>query len=225
MRSCVNIRVMNIRDNEGGIVNILLIPLIMSTVLFVAALGFGVWSFMSRQDYKDNSDQKVAAAVEVTKKQVSSQKDNEFLEKEKFPLRSYQGPAEIGSLSLSYPKTWSAYLSQQDGNSFVANPDIVSGARDTLYALRVTVEDDPYDEVIRSYDKQIKDGKLKATAFTLDKLPDVVGIRFDGEVERDKPGVLVVLPLRDKTVKIACEIPDRAGDFNNIILPNISFIP
>ena len=221
-----NIRIMKIRNNEGGSLNVLLIPLILTTLFFLGALGFSFWAFMSRQDYKNNSDQKSAAAVEVAKKEVSSQKDNEFVEKEKYPLKSFNGPAELGSITLSYPKTWSGYISGGEAAPFfIFNPDVVSAGTETSYALRVTVESSPYNDVINNYDSQIQDGKLKATAYSLPKVSKVVGMRFDGEIEDGKPGSLVVIPLRDKTIKIGCEIPDRLGDFNKIILPNFSFTP
>ena len=205
---------MKIKNNEGGVINVLLVPLITATVLLVAMVGFGAWSFMSRQDYKNNSDQKVTAAVEVAKKQTATEKDNEFLEKEKFPLKNYTGPADLGSLQMSYPKIWSGYISDNDGKFFIFNPDIVTERNDPLNALRITIEDSPYSEVVTGYDSQVEDGAAKASIFALAKVPDAVGVRFDGEYEKGKNGVLVVLPMRDKTILIACEISDRIKDFN-----------
>lgn len=215
----------NIRVNEGGALNVLLIPLITSAVLLVAMIGFGTWAYMGRQDYKNNADQKIAAAVEVAKKQTATEKDNEFLEKEKYPLKTYSGPSDLGSLVLSYPKTWSGYVSNNDGKFFIFNPDIVTERDNPLNALRITIEDSPYSDVVTQYDGQVEDGKARAGIYALPKVPDAVGVRFDGEYEDDKSGALVVLPMRDKTILIACEIPDRLEDFNNIILPNISFKP
>src|SRR3989344_4524267 len=90
-------------------VNGWLIACIITTLLFIAFAGFFGWAYMSRQDYKDNVDQKIATAVEVAKKQTETAKDNEFLEKEKLPLQDYTGPSQYGSLNIKYPKTWSAY--------------------------------------------------------------------------------------------------------------------
>lgn len=221
----VTIRIMKIKSDQRGVTNVLLVPLIISAIFFVATLGFAVWAYTSRQDYKDNSDQKAAAAVEVAEKRVAAEKDNEFLEKEKFPLRSYKGPADLGSLSLSYPKTWSGLVSQENEKVFIFTPDVITEQRDQPYALRILIEDDSYDDVVTGFDSLVREGKLTAKVYSLPKLPDVVGLRFDGEIDEGKPGAAVILPLRDKTVRIMCEIPDRLGDFNNIILPNISFNP
>ncbi len=216
---------MKIRDKQAGEANFLLISLIFAAVLLLAALSFGLWAFMSRQDYKNNSDQKAAAAAEVASQQTAAQKDNEYLEKEKYPLKAYQGPSNLGSISMKYPKTWSGYISSADENSFIFNPDVINGADNTLYALKISVKEDQYSDTISQYDSQVQDGKLRAKAYSLPKVSSVIGVRFDGEIEDGKPGALVVLPLRDKTITIECQIPDRLKDFNKIILPNISFNP
>ncbi|HET7673841.1 MAG TPA: hypothetical protein VFK11_05015 [Candidatus Saccharimonadales bacterium] len=219
---------MKIRQSESGVVSGMFISLVTAVTLLVLTLGFAGWAFVSRQDYKNNADKKIAAAVEVAKKNTAAEKDNEFVEKEKYPLKSYKGPAELGSVSFLYPKTWSAYAdtgTTGGDNFFIANPDLVSGADDALSALKITVEDEPYNDSITQYDGQIEDGKLKAKAYSLPKVPSVVGVRFDGEIEDGQPGALVILPIRDKSLLIHCMIPDRVGDFNKIILPNLSFNP
>jgi hypothetical protein len=216
---------MKIRNEQGGELNLLMVSIIFSSILFLSTLGFGIWAFVSRQDYKNNSDQKAAAAAEVAKKETAAEKDNEYVEKEKFPLKSYKAPADLGAISMSYPKTWSGYVSASDENFFIFNPDVITARDDPLYALKITVEDSAYNDVLEDYYGQVQEGVATAKAYSLPKVPSVVGVRFDGEVESGKPGALVILPLRDKTIKIACEIPDRLNDFNKIILPNISFNP
>ena len=46
--------------DQRGAINALLIPLILVIVFFLGAAGFGYWAFSERQDYKNNSDAKVA---------------------------------------------------------------------------------------------------------------------------------------------------------------------
>ena len=60
----------------------LIISLIVSLLLLLGAIGFGVWAYGGREDYKNNVDQKISAAVEVAQKQKSEEKDKEFIEKE-----------------------------------------------------------------------------------------------------------------------------------------------
>lgn len=214
--------------NSWGRIDPLIIPLILVSLLLVAAGGFGIWAYMSRQDYKDNSDQKAAAAVEVAEQKTSTAKDNEFAEKEKLPLKDYAGPAAYGSVVVKYPKTWSAYVSEKSsGNAPIDgyfHPGFVPAVDGKIsYALRMQVVNTNYVQALKQYDSRVKNGSLKAAAYVPAKQQTVTGTRFDGQVETDKTGVLIVLPLRDKTLKIWTESTDFINDFNNNILPNFTF--
>lgn len=217
---------MSLRQNQSGGLNVLLIPFILSVVMFFGALGFGVWAFMERGDYKDRSDQKSEAAVAVAVDKAKSEKDNEFVEKEKNPLRDYTGPVALGSISLKYPKTWSGYATDEANKStLLMHPKIVPGDAKSAYALRVEVLPTSYDRVLASLENGVKSGKLSASPYRLEKLQEVLGTRFDGEIASGKSGSVVVLPLRDKTIKISTEAEDYLGDFDDIILPNFTFSP
>jgi hypothetical protein len=216
---------MKIRNRQEGAINLLLASLIFTVVLLVSVAGFAAWAFTSRQDYKDNSDKKAAATAEVAVKNAQAAKDNEYLEKEKYPLKSFAGPDDLGKISFLYPKTWSGYVSTHSPSAFIFDQDVVSANNNALHALKITIEDTQYNDVISQYDGQVEQGALTATAYSLPKVSSVVGVKFDGEVQTGQPGSLVVLPLRDKTIEIACQIPDRLKDFNKIVLPNISFNP
>ncbi len=216
--------------NATGALDVFLIPLIVVTILLVAAGSFAVWAYMSRQDYKYNTDQKVAAAVEVAKKQTSTAKDNEFAEKEKLPLKEYDGPAAFGSVVIKYPKTWGAYVNEQDRGSTPIDgyfhPVFVPGTTSkTSFALRVQVLGSDYTTALKSYESQIKIGKIKAAPYVPPKVQSVTGMRLEGEVAPRKQGYMVILPMRDKTLKIWTESSEFLNDFNNNILPNFTFEP
>ncbi len=204
----------------------MLIPLILSVVLFFSAVGFGVWAYAGMQDYKNNVDKKIETAVAVAVEQNSTKKDNEFLEKEKLPTRNYKGTAILGSISFDYPKTWSGYFTETDKDlKLIMQQDLVNGDQKRLYPLRVEVLNSPYDTNIKQFESNVKTGKLKATAFRLPKLPDILGTRFDGEFPDTKRGSVILLPQREKTVKISTEFDENLGDLNNIILPSFVFTP
>src|SRR5688572_14547527 len=78
-------------------------------LLLIAAIIFGVWAFVGRQDYKNNVDQKIAAATEVAKAEQKVADQKIFDEEEKDPYKTFTGPAEFGSISISYPETWDVY--------------------------------------------------------------------------------------------------------------------
>jgi hypothetical protein len=221
------------RFNQTGAMNILLIPLILVSLFFVGAASFAAWAYMGRQDYKDNSDKKVAAAVEIAKKETSTAKDTEFIEKEKYPLRHYTGPAAYGSVDIQYPKTWSAYVTETSNSStpvvgyfhpsFV--PSTVQGPSSNAFALRLEVSNTSYDQTMKQFEAFVKNGKIKVTPYKAPKVPNVLGARLDGEIIIGKQGSMVLMPLRDKTLKIWTEANNFKGDFDKIIMANVVFVP
>jgi len=215
------------RDERGSIV--LYIVLGLFVVLFASATAFGVWAYGSRQDYKDNSDQKAAAAVAVAVKNEDKTKDAEFVEREKNPLRTYTGPEQYGKVSIQYPKTWSAAITEAASNNVIdgyLHPSFVPGFQsNTNFALRLQVLQSPYDAVLKQFDSAVRGGQVKVTPYVAPKQPGITGARIEGQLTPQKKGTMVLLPLRDKTIKLWTESDQFVGDFNNIILANLTFQP
>lgn len=221
-------------DERGGSV-LLVVSLITTVVLLLGALGFAFWAFGERQDYKDRSDVKSAAAVKVAEEALTKKLEADFAEREKSPLRTYTGPSTYGSVSFDYPKTWSAYLVESTTNAQQPiigyfKPGFVPSINDSksVYALRIELVSLGYEQVLNSYDSQIRTGKLKAVAFTPPKLKDsnvLPGVRLDGELQTNKPGSIVLMKVRDKTLKISTDGKDFEKDFSEIVLPSISYTP
>jgi hypothetical protein len=213
--------------NEAGS---LLLPFIIVFVLLLGAIGFGAWAYLGMVDYKTNSDAKSAKAVELAIKAEGIKKDAEFAEKEKSPVKNYTGPATYGNLSVDYPRTWSAYVSEKatgsnliDGYfspSFV--PDVLSG---TAFALRIQVVSTSYTDVLKTFEGNTKTGKVSVVAYRAPKVPSTLGSLVTGQLDPKKTGIMILLPLRDKTIKIWTEGNDYTGDFNNIVLASLSFNP
>lgn len=218
-------------NRQGGYISSTLISLIIASVLLVGALIFGGWAFASRQDYKNNSDKKAAAAAALSKEKTEADDAVKYAEAAKKPLKTHVGPSQFGSVNIVFPKTWSAYISETGkGSSPVDDyfhPDFVPDidAQENAYALRVEVVDQAYDRVIEQFKNDIAQRKVAAAPYALPKVPTVVGTRFEGQVEKTKQGVMVVLPLRNMTLKIWTESSDFVADFNTNILPNFTFSP
>jgi hypothetical protein len=218
-----------ISKNERGSIA-LIAALGVSVVLFIAAAAFGLWAFASRQDYKDNADKKIGAAVEVAKQQTATAKDKEFVEKEKSPVKGYTAPETFGKLNFQYPKNWSAYVDEKgssgQGLDGYFHPNFVPGLQSgTNFALRVQVVSAAYDQVLRQFDSGVKSGAVRVSPYQPSKVANVVGARVDGQIDPKKQGSLVILPLRDKTIKIWTESDQFQGDFNNTVLANLTFVP
>jgi hypothetical protein len=220
-----------IKHNQDGAANGVVISLILTVLLLVGAIGFGAWAYSNMTDYRDNSDQKSAAAAETAAKQESIKKDKEFAEESKSPLKTYNGPDAYGSLVVQFPKTWSGFVDDSGRGSTQVdgyfNPNVVPSVSDqnSSFALRVQVLNQAYSQTLQNIKSQQQSGKLSVSAYALPKLPKVVGIRAVGQVSNQKTVDMVVLPLRSQTVEIWTEGSQYGDDFNKYILPNFSFSP
>ncbi len=214
---------------QGSGLKLLPITIILGFLLFVSLL-FGLWAFSGLQDYKTNSDEKAAEAVKAAEQVQAKKLEAEFAEREKSPLKTYQGPADYGSVKIMYPKVWSAYVEEAgDGDASVNgyfHPNFVPGIEsETPIAIRMQVNSTNYTESIKEYEDQVASGELTARPFVAEQVKNVKGMRFDGQLEEGKRGAVIVLPLRDKTLKIWTENPANLGDLNNIVLKNLTFSP
>lgn len=213
-----------------------IIAVVLLSLLLVSAIGFGAWAFSERQDYKNNTDQKVAVAVEAAKKTTTEENNKQFAEELKNPLKTYTGPSSYGSIKLTYPKTYSGYVSTNvNGTTAVDayfHPDFVpsliaqpgSTTRGAI-ALRVQVLNQAYDSVVLQYQSAVTSGIQAASPYALPKMPGQVGTKFVGKLASQLNGTEIVLPLRDKTLIITTETDQYLHDFNTHILPNFTFVP
>jgi hypothetical protein len=217
--------------NQNGEIN-LTIPFYVVAVLFVASLIFAIWAFSGRQNYKNNADQLVSSAVSLGDQQQLASDSKKFALEAEQPLIQYDGPEAYGSLIVNYPKTWSSYVGTSgsggypvDGYFFPGTLPSVNDSDSTNFALRVQVENTNYNNILTQYSQQQLAGTVTVAPYSLPKLPSVVGVKIVGKLLMGKQGTLVILPLRSEAVEIWTEGTQYLNDFNNNILPNLSFSP
>lgn len=220
--------------NQAGSGLVWVILSVLMTVLFLSAAGFGFWAFSQRNDYKNNSDAKSAEAVKIAEDNLRAELEKVFIEKEKSPYRVYNGTATFGAVSFSYPKTWSALVDESGKgvNPVIAylHPGNVPGLTSGVsFAVRMEIIDRPYADVLKSFDSVIKNGKVTARAFVPELLKEnsevVPGVYLDGEIASKKQGSMVLMKVRDKTLKLWTESRDFSGDYNDTILKTLTFSP
>ncbi len=216
--------------NEHGAATGLLIIIAVLTLLLIGSCSFAIWAYAGRQDYKNNVDKKIAAARQDAETQTSAAKDKEFAEAYKNPLKTYNGPPTYGSISFQYPKTWSAYVDTNGGNPLDGyfQPDVVPGIESNMpYALRIEVTSDSYDQEMNQFSDSVANGTVKISAFRAAKVPSTLGSKVEGQITDNQAikGTLVIFPLRDKAFKVWTESSQYINDFNNSVLPNLSFSP
>jgi hypothetical protein len=102
-------------------------------------------------------------------------------------------------------------------------PDI--DAEHSSFALRVQVVSNSYSEELKSFSDEVSQGKASVQPYAAPKVKSVVGSRITGEIDSDKTGVKVLLPLRDKTLEIWTESTKYKSDFDKMILANLTFQP
>ncbi|QQS19342.1 hypothetical protein IPL85_03570 [Candidatus Saccharibacteria bacterium] len=214
-------------DEKGSVVS--LVAIVLLSLGVVGGLGFGYWAYNGRQDYKKNVDAKIKTAVQANTKTVQAQDAKDYAEAAKNPLKTYAGPEAYGSVTIQYPKTWSGYIVTGTGQPLDGffNPDVVPSVSDlkSVFALRVQVVASPYSQSVTQYQSLQKQGKVTVKPYALPKVPGTVGVRVDGQITPTKQGSIVVLPMRDKTLKLWIESSQFAADFDGIILPNTTFSP
>lgn len=223
----------HIHSRNSGKVGVGVLMTIVLLILGILGSGaFGFWAFSQRQDYKNNVDQKIAAAVTANTKTVQQADAKTYAEQAQYPLKTFTGPEVYGSVALTYPKTWSAYnASTLNSNGtpvdFYAHPDVVPliSSDASNFALRMQVVGQQYATVAKQYENQLKQGTVTVKAYSLPNNKTVTGVRIDGQITTKKQGTLVLLPLRDKTLKIWTESASYSDQFDKIILANAHFTP
>lgn len=219
----------NLSTQQGSASGIATI--IIFVVLLIAALGFGGWAYKERTTYKTQSDRLVATAVKENTTKVQLEDAEKYAEAAKEPYLTWQGPSAFGSVEITYPKTWSVYSDGQAGTSspvnVFAHPAVVPTIKDdnSSYALRVQVVPTAYSAVLSQLASAQKSGRVTIAVYSLPKNPEVVGSRVSGQISQKKQGTMIILPVRDKTLKIWTESAAFQPDFDNVILPNARFSP
>jgi hypothetical protein len=219
-----------------GEMNVLLIPLILVVLILFGVGYFAYYSYTNMTNYRDHSDQISAAAVKAANQQLTETLQKQFAEEEKNPYKTYNGPSTFGSLHIKYPRTWSAYVSVNAQTDPMVNayfyPDVVpdtgdsgNGTNATNFALRVEVTQSSYSDILQNFQAQEQDHSIAVRPYQLKKVPSVVGVVVTGQIQSQKTGTLIILPLRNQTLEIWTEGNQFQKDFENIILPNLTFSP
>jgi hypothetical protein len=225
-----------LNHNQDGSSTGLVVSVVCLSILSIGVIIFAVWAYGGKQDYKNNVDTKVNTAVTSAVGKQQSIDSAKYAQASKYPLSTYDGPEAYGSIVMQYPKTWSAYLNSytdtNGGNSSTNvvdayfNPSIVPSVSNaaSIYAVRLQVLNQSYSQSLQTL--QQAQG-VTSVAYTLPKLPNIVGVEATGPINgQNQPSeTMVVLPIRSETIELWTDGTQYLSDFNNVILPNFSFSP
>jgi hypothetical protein len=217
---------MKYSSNETGAVNPLVISNVILAILAVALGSVMVWALINYRDQKENTDQKIEAAVSVAKKEQTAQDEKDFIEREKAPYDQFVGPDDLGRITFSYPKTWSAHINENPADGELQaylHPGVVPFVEQgQQFALEVKVLQRSYEQTLKTYESIVKKGDLKSSPVVVNGFN---GVRLDGKFSPQIEGSMVLFKLRDKTLTVATDADAFRGDFDNIILKSLDFNP
>ena len=198
------------------------ILMIFLALVAITFLGLFIWAFVNYNDVKSDVDAQINAAVRDAVSEREDELEAEFAEREKDPYKTFSGPVDYGELSFKYPKTWSVYINSDitKGGDFEAylNPGEVNKvAKDTVNALRVSILNKSYDDVIADYQKKVaaRNSNLTSESIMVNK---TIATEYTGTIPNtDLNGYIVVFKIRDKTVVLQTDAVVFKADFDRIL--------
>ncbi len=206
-------------EGEKGMAAGVVVALVAMALAVIIFAGLAVWSFMQYNEQKTNVDGKISQAVAEAERDQAAKDEEKFIEREKQPNLEFIGPSDYGSLSFKYPKTWSVYVASDaaDGGDYEAylSPRLVPPVDDeNRFALRVTIREEAYSDVLGEYESAVSEGDLKTSVV---KFGTETGTRLDGQIDENTRGSIVLLKIRDKTAVLQTDANTFKSDFDKIV--------
>ena len=166
----------DMKKNRRGEVEGSTIVIILLSIALVGIGAFGVWAFINYREAQSNIDNKIELAEAAAKKKEAEDQAEKYAQREKNPNLVFSGPADLGSVSFSYPKTWSSYVASNgaEGANYYAffHPTTVPPVLSTddnskvsqRFALRVAIYNSSLENVLSEYQKTIDKGELSSSS-------------------------------------------------------------
>lgn len=205
---------------ENGSLKSWMITTICLIVVSIGLIVLSIWLYMQYSDQKENVDAISATrSAQAVKKQAET--DEKLIENAKnTPYSKFYGPDDYGSLYFEYPRSWSTYVANDgssNGGNYIAylNPGSVPPVGDKQqFALRITIEQKSYDNVLQTYNSLVSKGKLVSSSV---KINDQTGTRLDGNFTDDIRGSAVIFKIRDKTLTVRTDANTFKDTFDALI--------
>lgn len=212
---------------QQGAVNGAVITSIVLGVLVVILGSVAIWAVINYNDWRNDVQGRINVAVSDARRVQAEEDEARFAEREKEPYDRFIGPDDLGRVEFNYPKTWSVHVARAGGNQpFEAflHPDVVPpiNKNQTQYALRVEILNRGYEDVVRSYENRVERGDLRVASVAASGFN---GTRYDGNLNQNFDGSMVIFQIRDKTLVVRTDAPVYRPDFDNIVLPSLTFSP
>lgn len=209
----------NVVSKNVDVASILkIVAIVVFALLTITFAGLFVWKNMQYTEAKTDVDSKIAVAVAEAKDEQATKDEQEFAEREKYPYRTFSGPADYGQLTFEYPKTWSLYVAKSavKGGNYSAffNP-IEVNEDSSVYAIRLEILDEAFDDVTKQYQKPVEGNEMSLEVINI---ANTTANKYTGKIPNtDLSGYIVIFKIRDKTVVLRTDSVLFAEDFNRLI--------
>lgn len=202
-----------------------IVVLVVVSLIAVTFIGLFIWKYSEWDTLKTDSDSRTDAAVAVAIADTTTKLENEFVEREKYPYKTFAGPADYGSLGFEYPKTWNLYIARDaarsgDYEAYLNPGEVLPVGSSTINALRVTIENKAFDTIAKSYEGAVKNGKL---SMVTRNVGSAVANVYTGELSSNIRGIAAVFKLRDKTVILQTDAELFSDEFYKL-LDTVTFV-
>ena len=209
-----------IKKDIGGLIKT--IAIVVLTLISLTFIGLFIWMFIRYDEVQMDINGQIDVAVAEAKDEQAAKDEEEFLQREKYPYRTFKGPADYGELTFQYPKTWSVYVAADanNGGDYEAymNPvEVNVVAKDTINALRVSILNKSFEAVAEEYQKAMerRDANLTMQSVTFN---GITGNRYTGTIPgTDLSGFIVIFKIRDKTAILQTDSVLFEGDYNTLL--------
>lgn len=189
------------RDVAGLVKTIVIVLLSLVSLTFI---GLFIWMFLQFSEARTDVDSQIAAAVATAKDEQYTKDEADFRELEKYPYKTFSGPADYGELSFEYPKTWSVYIAKDaaSGGDFEAyfNPiqvDPVSAG--SINALRLWILNESFENITATYKKYLERKDSNLSVSTMPIFNTTANVYTGTIPNTELNGYIVIFKIRDKT--------------------------
>jgi len=199
-----------------------LVALIIACLLASAAIIALLIFFLKSRDIDLNSASRTAMAIESGKLEQQQEDDARYLEEDKKPFIEFKGvPSDLGALSFTYPRTWSVYV-EEDGSErseysayFRPSEVLPVSNEGSRYALRLKIVDRQYTEVQSEYNSN--EGLTAAVGGVTKSDNGVSMIRYDGDIDDNISGSVVLVEINDKTAILQTDADTYLDDYELVL--------
>lgn len=219
-------------DKQKTINLIRIIAIIVLSVIAATFIGLFIWKYVEWDAAKTDVNSQIEKAVSNAISEKTTEMENDFAEREKYPYDTFTAPDDYGGLSFEYPKTWSVYIAKSaeenkgDYEAYFNPGEVQPISATTINATRVTIKSQTFEKTIAEYDKLVEKGKMSVEVRTLnnEKYPEVKGDTYNlyrGELPSKLRGAVAIFKVLDKSyiIQTDAEVFMGAGDQGDFFRP------